>query len=122
MNKAKNKRQKWCKQCFSSYEKEVWKNDPSVRKKRSIQNKSRMERNREYIKKHLSDKSCTMCGISDPRVLEFDHIDPIDKIANISDLRARACSIKKLQEEIDKCQILCANCHRIRTYQQFNWN
>jgi hypothetical protein len=33
----------------------------------------------------------------------------------------RGLALKKIKEEIAKCQVLCANCHAMRTAEQFNW-
>ena len=67
----------------------------------------------------LSDKSCIDCGISDIRVLEFDHVRGV-KAGNISKMLG-AVSRERLLEELEKCDIVCANCHRIRTAKQFDW-
>ena|SRR5215213_2972902 len=69
----------------------------------------------------LSDKSCTACGISDPRVLDFDHINIEEKSFGIARGLTNAFNWVKILTEIEKYQILCANCHRIRTAEQFNW-
>ncbi len=48
-------------------------------------------------------------------VMDFDHRE--NKIFNISTM-AHAVSMKKLLEEIDKCDVVCSNCHRVRTFQR----
>jgi hypothetical protein len=52
--------------------------------------------------------------------LEFDHLDGSNKSWNISDLLGRASSLDRVQREIDKCEVVCANCHRIRTVRRDN--
>jgi hypothetical protein len=52
------------------------------------------------------------CGEADPVVLEFDHLDPPSKAANISDMIRRACSSARLHSEMAKCRVVCANCHQ----------
>lgn len=59
------------------------------------------------------------CGISDWRVLEFAHRDRKSKRLNIAD--ATKYSLKTAKEEIAKCDIVCANCHNIRTIEQRNY-
>ncbi|MGL5719013.1 MAG: hypothetical protein ACRCX2_38785 [Paraclostridium sp.] len=52
-------------------------------------------------------------------MLEFDHLDGVDKKFNISDSTAH--SIASIEAEIAKCRVLCANCHRRRTAVQQGW-
>jgi hypothetical protein len=64
----------------------------------------------ELKRKHLLE--CLDCGTTDTRVLEFDHVRG-EKLFNIGGIRK---GMKALEEEIAKCDVVCANCHRIRTY------
>ncbi len=61
--------------------------------------------------------SCEICGENYPACLDFHHIDPSRKKFSVSAKRDRP-SLKQLQEEIAKCQVLCANCHRKEHYGQ----
>jgi hypothetical protein len=72
-------------------------------------------RNASFVFDHKANHPCVDCGNSDPVVLEFDHTGT-DKLANVSDMVKNGLSLKRIQEEIDKCDVVCANCHRIRTY------
>lgn len=69
-------------------------------------------RNSEFVRKFLSSSSCVDCGETDIRVLEFDHLG--DKEYNVSQMGSY--SLARLQLEISKCEVVCANHHRIRTY------
>lgn len=120
-NKSKGTLQPWCKPCFSSYEREKWKSSKERRDKNIKRNKERRLRNKEYIWNYLKSNPCEACGTSDPRVLEFDHLDRNAKSFSISDICIRSYSIKRIEEEIKKCRVLCANCHRIHTYEQCNY-
>jgi len=71
--------------------------------------------------KFLADKSCIECGISDSRVLEFDHINPKAKSFSITRAINDTRKWENILLEINKCQILCANCHKIRTAEQQGW-
>jgi hypothetical protein len=75
---------------------------------------SAKKRNRKFIVEYLKSHPCVDCGASDFRILEFDHLK--NKKRAVSELVLRACSIDTIKQEIDKCQVCCANCHRIRTY------
>ena len=61
--------------------------------------------------------SCTKCGFSHAAALDFHHIDPSLKEGNIHRYVANA-QFKKAYEEIKKCIVLCANCHRIHHYEE----
>jgi hypothetical protein len=61
---------------------------------------------------------CTDCGIQYPYyVMDFDHVDSDNKTINISKIPNYG-SIDKLEKEIAKCEVVCSNCHRERTYQR----
>jgi hypothetical protein len=64
---------------------------------------------------------CKTCGEKDFRCIEFDHRDPLTKKFAISKMVGAGYGIKRIAAEIEKCDILCANCHKKRTAEQFNW-
>lgn len=71
--------------------------------------------NRLQLMKLLATSCCQDCGESDPVVLEFDHTSD-DKSSNVSLLVQQGYGWKRVLAEIAKCDIVCANCHRRRTY------
>jgi 5-methylcytosine-specific restriction endonuclease McrA len=74
----------------------------------------RVLRRAAYLQMKQSLGGCARCGYNENAVaLEFDHIDPTTKVAAVSTLALR--NKRTLAEEIQKCQLLCANCHRIKT-------
>ena len=62
---------------------------------------------------YLLDHPCVDCGECDPKVLDFDHIR--DKKANVSTLVQSGVTWESLSNEIARCEVRCANCHRRRT-------
>lgn len=76
-------------------------------------------RSREFIYEYLLAHPCVDCGEADPVCLEFDHLR--DKEHNISDMMRRGYGVDAIRDEIEKCEVVCANCHRRRTNHQFNW-
>lgn len=76
------------------------------------------ERNVAWLKQYKSDKKCIKCGFSHLAALDFHHRNPEDKHDQICVMARSGCSIERLQKEIDKCDILCANCHRILHYDE----
>ncbi len=80
-------------------------------------NRRLAKRNAEFIRDYKKTHSCVDCDNSDHRVLEFDHLR--NKKFNVSSM-VRCYSIEKIKEEIGKCDIVCANCHRIRTWKRIH--
>lgn len=77
-------------------------------------NKSLREAKRSYIREIKDSTPCADCGVSYPYyVMDFDHLR--DKSMNIAEMW-QSCSWKAIKEEIAKCEIVCSNCHRIRTH------
>ncbi len=73
------------------------------------------ERMRDYIRTK-KDRPCNDCGVKYPYyVMQFDHVG--DKLYNIADL-VNYNNYAKLDAEIAKCEIVCANCHMERTYRR----
>lgn len=65
---------------------------------------------RDWFQAYKSTLKCMRCSESDPACLDFHHIDPKTKEYMISGM---VCASKKrILEEIAKCEVLCANCHR----------
>jgi hypothetical protein len=69
----------------------------------------------------LEGSCCQVCGESDPVVLEFDHRDRTTKHFAIANAPRRGVSIPVFLAEIEKCDILCANCHRRKTAKTLGW-
>jgi hypothetical protein len=115
-NKKHGKPQSVCKKCHSVYRKEHYRKNKEKYIKKASLNK---EKYRKEYYDWLSQKSCMDCGNSDIRVLEQDHIR--DKKFNIAKM-VGVVSLKTLMNELDKCEIVCANCHRIRTVTRGGWS
>lgn len=67
------------------------------------------KRKQEFVNK-LGGK-CVKCGSVEN--LQFDHIDPKTKSFTICD--SLSISKEKLEKELEKCQLLCSNCHENKT-------
>jgi hypothetical protein len=71
-------------------------------------------RTKDFINS-LKNAPCIDCGIlHPPYVMDFDHRDGSKKEFNISN--PQTTNRDKILEEVKKCDLVCANCHRIRTY------
>lgn len=82
--------------------------------------KAARDRTRALINDHLKANPCVDCGETNTIVLEFDHIGD-DKDFNLSDAARNGYGIKRIKEEIAKCEVRCANCHRKKTYERSGW-
>lgn len=80
------------------------------------------KKRQRWLNKYKESKGCSICGYNKNGVaLDFDHIDPKEKLFNVSS-RSLTHSLKKIFKEIRKCRILCANCHRIYSYENKHFN
>jgi hypothetical protein len=80
--------------------------------------------NRKHKKEWLETQkvACIRCGEADPACLDFHHRNPDEKELTLSLAIARA-SLKRIQAEVVKCDVLCANCHRkVHHAERKRWN
>jgi ribosomal protein L44E len=74
-----------------------------------------VEQKTQEIHKYQMEKGCMDCGYNEhPAALEFDHHVDSEKSFNIGE-QIGSRSRERLWEEIAKCDVVCANCHAIRT-------
>jgi hypothetical protein len=115
MTKSKDGRQGSCRECNQAYHYAHW-------DRHMAQIKARRKRQREaaqaFIIEYLRRHPCVDCGESDIIVLEFDHLR--DKAQNVSYL-VNTNELRRIKAEIEKCEVVCANCHRRRTAQRGRW-
>lgn len=93
-NKQKGIHRADCKQCHSAY----------------MKNKYQEKKN--VIQELKSQCKCAKCGDNRGYVLDYHHIDPSQKEDDIARMTSNTSSWDKVFEEINKCIVLCANCHR----------
>lgn len=78
-------------------------------------NSNRRNKIVRFIQEYKSGKKCADCGEDYPYwILEFDHLQ--DKNFTIAQFRSTTMSIDIVKEEIDKCDVVCSNCHKNRTF------
>jgi hypothetical protein len=82
-----------------------------------IANTAYKKRRWQEWKDYKSTLACTKCGFSHLAALDFHHVDPNEKEYNINRLISNG-QFKKAEEELKKCIVLCANCHRIHHYEE----
>ncbi len=121
-NKSKGTHQAHCRECTKVYLKKHYSDNQQYYIKKAAKHTRRYEKlaQKTIFEIKLSNP-CVSCGESDPRVLDFDHIDTTDKLDNVANMVKGGYSLSRILEEVEKCQILCANCHRIKTAEHFGY-
>jgi hypothetical protein len=110
---AVGERDTYCRPCRSAYGKEHY----LANRERYIdleakRKRARAQKRMRYLLEYFLLHPCADCGEADPLVLEFDHLR--DKSFAIgAGLPDR--NWESILREIEKCQVVCANCHRRRT-------
>jgi hypothetical protein len=74
--------------------------------------KGRQKELKRKLREYKKTLKCEICGESHPSCIDFHHKDPKRKEAAIHIVANKGWSWKKIMTEIEKCQIVCANCHR----------
>lgn len=112
--KKAGRRDSFCRPCRVVYSRKYYLANKQRHIARAEKSKRRiaLERTR-YLLDYFKSHPCADCGETDPIVLEFDHTDPSTKSFNIGTMLAKRAWASVLAE-IDKCDVVCANCHRRR--------
>ena len=119
-NQFTQRRQSYCNECRSKMGKNWYENNKDYQKANAKKHMTEYrETAKEYVFNYLLTHPCVECGESNPVVLEFHHLSGKDKA--IAELTHAGVSIAKIQEELAKCQVLCANCHRKLTASERGW-
>lgn len=110
----------WCKQCHKEYDQVRWAaKDGIERERKRLNEEARRNRLRNELFAYLKEHPCVDCSEADIVVLEFDHLR--DKEFNIADGFSRSYNWTRILKEIEKCEVVCANCHKRRTAKRGNW-
>jgi len=107
-------RQSSCKICQSNFTKQHYSNNKDIYKDRARAN---VRRAIVFVQDYLSKHPCIDCGEKGIVVLEFDHVSGI-KETEISKMVRNGLSNKTISNEISKCEVRCANCHKRRHHKE----
>ena len=102
-----------CRSCQKAWYQE---NKPSHIANVKARMRSNGRRSRARVAEIKAERGCTDCGEADPIVLDFDHLS--DKEINVSMAIGQGWSDARIDAEIAKCEVVCANCHRRRTHRR----
>jgi hypothetical protein len=111
--KAKGQRDNYCRACRAAYKQEHY----AANRERYIKAATRRKRalvaeRTAFLLDYFREHPCVDCGETDPVVLEFDHLGE-KEFAISKGIRDRAWP--SIVDEMAKCDVVCANCHRRRT-------
>ena len=77
-------------------------------------NKTRADEKRRIVAEYKVKQGCVDCGYNKhPAALEFDHLPGVKKIKTVASLMYSSWDV--IWTEIAKCEVVCSNCHSIRT-------
>jgi hypothetical protein len=117
--RKKEQRDNLCRECRAAYKQRHY----AVNQKRYVDQARRRKQElalerMNYLLAYFEEHPCADCGETDAVVLEFDHLR--DKRFNIGAALPYR-NWKSILEEIAKCEVVCANCHRRRTARRRGW-
>lgn len=108
--------QSHCRKCKSNHDHSYYSRNKELHYSRV---KTYLLQNRQRLWEYLLKHHCVDCSENNPVVLEFDHLG--GKIATISWMLRQRRSWSTIETEIIKCQVRCANCHRMKTAKELGW-
>ena len=103
-----------CLECQAEYNRRYYKKNAENVCDRVRRNRQRI---REWYRDLKATLSCEKCGEDHPACIQFHHADD-NKEACISEMVCNSVSIETIMKEIEKCKVLCANCHFKLHYEQ----
>lgn len=112
-------RSPYCSECSRAKARKYYKNNNEKRKLQIYYARRirKLDIFSELKEKYLA--GCVDCGENNFFVLDWDHRDNVSKLLPLS--KMWNFSKEKIMDEIDKCELRCANCHRKKTANQLNW-
>jgi hypothetical protein len=108
--------------------------DPEIRRqKQKTYSKTHYEKNKQNVILKINIKkkahkiwfvnykkqlACVTCGYNHPAALDFHHVEQKRSNRKVHELVSDGHTKKRILEEIDKCVVLCSNCHRIHHHDE----
>jgi hypothetical protein len=108
------KLQHWCRACFAEANAHNYQRNNERERARIYRNRARrIEEAQQRAVEYLPAHPCVDCGERDITVLQFDHFR--DKLYDVSVMISTGMSWHRIEAEIAKCVVRCANCHHRKT-------
>lgn len=95
-----------------AYDREYYKkNRERLLEKQKEKNRRYLEKVGAWLNEYKKGLSCSRCSESHPATLQFHHRNPNEKEFSVSMFRRGKYSKARILAEIEKCEVICANCH-----------
>ena len=123
-NKSEGKKHSQCKECQKAQEKQHYRE--SLERRESVRATTNSQKITNMILvEEARSQGCKKCGEKRSYVLDFHHRNGEEKVETINHM-IKSASSKTLQAELEKCDVLCANCHRefhyLNLHNQLNYD
>lgn len=112
--------QSYCVSCAAVKNREYYLRTPEKNGDRHASRERAIQSNMAFLLSYLASHPCVDCGEDDVVVLEFDHVRGT-KLSNVPRLVWNGRPLHVVEDEITKCEVRCANCHRRATARRGNW-
>jgi hypothetical protein len=107
-----------CKDCRRVYQQQWYRVNSETHKNKVAKRNGRIVQElRQFVHNYKQNHPCAHCGFNHPAALQFHHHDD-NKDMEVAVMVAHRYSKERIIEEINKCTILCANCHAIHHYNE----
>jgi len=115
-NKHKRGVHSWCKACVRERSREWYKEKNEIIK---AKRKTYIQERKKWYDEYKQTLKCSKCGEDHPACLEFHHTNPKEKDFGISEAFGQLnLSKEEILKEINKCEVLCSNCHKKFHYEK----
>lgn len=116
-SKSKDGLQYECKECVRKYQKIWYQEHKQIRLQQIAKWKEKRKETIKAFVDEIKQNPCIDCGKNfDACAMDFDHLDPNTKVSEISTMiHSQQYSLDEIKSEIEKCELVCAVCHRLRT-------
>ncbi len=115
-SRAANKKQPYCRECSNKLGRQNYQDN---KERYFLQAKKRDKEMRDWLNEQKSVPCVDCAGVFDPICMDFDHLPEHDKVMDISKMRRRRMAWDKIKAEVAKCEVVCSNCHRLRSKQRW---
>ena len=112
-NRSAGIRHRYCRDCGKKFTRSHYQRNKRQYVERTLRSHARR---RAYLHQ-IKSRPCADCGVQYPYyVMDFDHREGEEKLFEMN--RISYVSMRAIKQEIEKCDVVCSNCHRERTFQR----